>query len=486
VKGLAMKSMHALTMALYLSFASIGTSEDASTLKIGCAVPPPPVNTFYCDPVNGTLKGDGSKEKPWGKLSEVIVAKLVNGQDSTSGVVHAGDRILLRSGDHGELRLTPYSGSKQYANTDFITIEADSGATPRIATIIVANASKWIFRGLLIEQVSPPPKRTMAVSIANSDSILIENCMIRPQSDVKEWTATEWSTLSPTYGVHMNRVPNSTVRNNRIYGVENGIAVNSPSTAVIGNTIDYFANDGIQFAGSDTLIQKNVISNHYAGWDDKMHHDGIQGWPASFLEEKELHNITIDSNFVIASTGEYPLIPPVPTGEGDDYLQGISIFDGTSTNVTVTNNIVISAANHGMSFYGISKSTIANNTVICQSPKYAKVNWLAVYPSKKGGAPGEVTIVNNIANYLVVPEAGVTFSHNLVFVKPNKKWNTTPVVDPKKTFVKYDIPHAKFDLRLAPGSPAIGAGVSRTGDAGGAPADIGSNLFYHMNLQKKR
>ena len=67
-------------------------------------------------------------------------------------------------------------------------------------------------------------------------------------------------------------------------------------------------------------------------------------------------NVLIDSNLIVRQTD--PRLP-FPT-----YLQGIDAFDADWTNVTVTNNVVITSACHGITFASIHNSLIANNTVV--------------------------------------------------------------------------------------------------------------------------
>ena len=99
----------------------------AGTVQIGCATPKRPVHIYYADPVNGSMNGDGSAARPWSTLSAIVSANLINGQDKTSGVVHAGDVIYLLSGNHGAVYLDPHHGSGKYANTEYITIQAAPG-----------------------------------------------------------------------------------------------------------------------------------------------------------------------------------------------------------------------------------------------------------------------------------------------------------------------------------------------------------------------
>ena len=255
-----------------------------------------------------------------------------------------------------------------------------------------------------------------------------------------------------------------------ISNVENGITITGDSIEAVNNTVDYFANDGIQFTASNSVISRNRITNHYGRWNNGYHHDGMQGWTA--WDEPNTKNVVLDSNIVMASTGVYPAIPAVPTGEGDDYIQGITIFDGKWDNVTITNNVVAAAGYHGLSLYHATNSQILNNTVIQQCPKFG--SWLGVFGTSKN-----VIVRNNIAHTIAFPETGVLSDSNLALTTSWQSWQKTiPVVtNPSAVFAKWSPKTATFDLRLAPKSFAIGRGNKKTF----APRDI---VYVNRNPQK--
>ena len=428
--------------------------QSIATAQIGAPLPGPTQNAFYVDPVNGSKTGDGSIANPWRTLQEVWTSKLINGVDQSSGVVHARDVIYLLSGNHGALDFSPYRGSLKVANTDYITLEAAPGHRPIMNSIRFVKCAKWVVRGITFENPPVITSKHNLVFAENSTDIIIDSNTIHSAEDAEDWTPAEWPVLCADFGIFFNVVRRGTVSNNIIRSVHNGITLRGSSLFVTGNTIDYFANDGIQFSASNTIISHNVVSNHYGLWNDGFHHDGMQGWTAS--GETFTTNVTIDSNMVLASTGAYATIPAIPTGAGDDYMQGLSIFNGAWDNLTVTNNVVTAGAYHGMSFYGIRDSVIANNTVIGKGPTYT--SWLGIFKSKL--IPTNVIVRNNIAEKFSLLATGVAFDHNLTFVRSGPVWqrDAIPVIDPLATFVTYQPSLGIFDFRLKEGSPAIGAG----------------------------
>ncbi len=425
---------------------------------LGSATPKAPVHVFYIDPVKGSMNGDGSIARPWSTLEAVVAANLINGQDKASGAVHAGDLIYLYNGNHGSVDLSTYSG--KFVNTDFITIQAAPSNTPVLNKLTLESCSHWAIRGLTFLNPTTIPQNYILVRFNQCDNILFDSNTIYSQSDVSKWTPTNWQTSSAYYGLYFTGV-SSTLTNNTIKNIQNGVYIGGDGVILKSNTIDYFSNDGIEFSAGNSVIQSNRVTNHYGHYDTGLHADLIQGWTVGGLVTS---NVVIDSNIVIASTGTYPQIPPVPTCVGVDMIQGISIFDGVWNNVTVTNNVVAAAAYHGMGFYGVSNSVIANNTVIRQGADQNYVAWIGVFESA-GQTVTNTVVRNNIANNFQISVAGTVNDHN-ISLSNNNVWNNvssnTIVLDPTKVFVTYQPSTATFNLNLSKTSPAVGTGTSRS------------------------
>ena len=67
-------------------------------------------------------------------------------------------------------------------------------------------------------------------------------------------------------------------------------------------------------------------------------------------------NILIDSNLVIRQTDPKLAFPT--------YLQGIDAFDEDWTNLTVTNNVLVTSACWGIGYASVHGGKIINNTVV--------------------------------------------------------------------------------------------------------------------------
>ena len=433
----------------------------------GASTPAAPKKIFYADPIKGsTSKGNGTKAKPWGSLESIVDAKLINGSVLTEGKVHANDVIYLMTGNHGSVRLWGPS----YQNDGFITLQAAPGQKPVVNSLILSNCSKWVVRGLIFENPAIVTKRQPLLEVHYSSQVIVDSNRLYSRADVRKWTADDWAESSATFGILFNKTVDSTISRNRITNIQNGIAVSGDSLEVVNNAVDYFANDGIQFSASNSVISRNRVTNHYGRWNDGFHHDGMQGW--TNYDEESTDNVVLDGNIVIASTGIYPQIPAVPTGEGDDYLQGLNIFDGKWNNLTVTNNVVAAASGHGISLYNINNAKVLNNTVVQQAPKFQ--TRLGLYEDCKN-----VIVRNNIAHKFALPETGVVFDCNLSFTESFQPWQSKISVykNPAGVFAKWSPKTAEFDFRLLPTSFAVGRGSKITF----APKDI---VYIKRNPEK--
>ncbi len=130
---------------LALIAALIASDANAVETAEGCATPKAVSNrrAFYVDPSLGNMNNDGSAARPWSTLSDVLDGRrrLVG---TTASPIKPGDIIYLNTGDHGNVQV---GGG---VNSEFITVQAAAGQTPTLRSLIVNDASKWMFVGLKI------------------------------------------------------------------------------------------------------------------------------------------------------------------------------------------------------------------------------------------------------------------------------------------------------------------------------------------------
>ncbi len=215
-----------------------------------------------------------------------------------------------------------------------------------------------------------------------------------------------------------------------------GVSLSGSNTLFQNNTIDNVAHDFIDFTGSDLYIIGNILTNHH-DVNDGYHNDFLQGWTVAGVAFSQ--NIFIDSNRLIPSTD-----PNTSPG----LIQGISIFDGVFKNLTITNNVICTAAYHGIAMLGVQGCQIVNNSVVQTDPRYR--TWIAVLKSKVGLAPTNTIVANNVApffNLSTVPE--IITSHNIVST------------DPQTLFTTCDINSKQYNLYPSNNSALIGAGYHK-------------------------
>ena len=157
------------------------------------------------------------------------------------------------------------------------------------------------------------------------------------------------------------------------------------------NQIDHFGDDGIDYAASNLAITHNSIHDNL-DIGDGNHEDAMQGQAGVFAGRRRCQP------FPECPDRQQPVVRqtdprlPFPT-----YLQGIDAFDADWTNVTVTNNVVITSACPGISFASIHNSLIANNTVVADGlvPTPGCVATISVGGATHQGSPSSNTAVRN-------------------------------------------------------------------------------------------
>jgi parallel beta-helix repeat protein len=271
------------------------------------------------------------------------------------------------------------------------------------------------------------------------------------------------------------------------------------------NEIDHFGDDGIDYAANNIAITHNSIHDNFDAGDGN-HEDMAQGQNGPLLKGvpyNAFSNILIDSNLAIRQTD--------PTLAFPTYLQGIDAFDEDWTNVTVTNNVVVTSACWGIVYSSVHNSKIINNTVradgLMAMPGDCKPAVSVGDKTHEGPSSNDVIVRNNIANSLSVYnlDPNITLDHNicltikggcniLTFVDGKPKWGVYKpgeyeghnIIDRRGAegaFVAFDPAKFIYDLRLKAGSIAIGTGnsadapsVDITGAPRGTRIDAGA---YH-------
>jgi hypothetical protein len=489
----------------------------AAQVYTGCAVPPSTFrHVWYFDPVHGKTAeagGKGSQAAPWNNLQALVQTETgysfpllttapyrqvpvpgqpaVNKTGPQAGPVAPGDEILLMSGNYGDILIT---ASPAISNSNFVTVGAAPGQTPVLKSLFVGETNKWVFNGLKVQSLQSANRTGNALvqikdagaTLPTSD-IVLENLTISSQDNAAAWSKAQWianarngfSALSTAPGTNTKCV---SLTGSHISNVRFGASLVASQLLFSNNQIDHFGDDGIDYAASNLVITKNDIHDNL-DIGDGNHEDAMQGQIgvlASGATVNYFENILIDSNLVIRQSDPKLSFPT--------YLQGIDAFDEDWTNVTVTNNIVITSACWGIAFASIHSSLIANNTVVADglvaTQGCAGAN-VSVGDTTHEGSPGSNTAVrNNLTSQLEVYNVnnGVEADHNVVVLgsfSPEIIWHVNSgatqdlgkpgtyansnIIDSggaQSEFANFNPAALTYDVLLKAGAPAICAGTA--------------------------
>jgi hypothetical protein len=524
---------------LLICFAFTARAADVYT---GCAVPSPtPRHVWYIDPVHGKTQaagGIGSQASPWNSLSAVVnpvAGYQVNGVNApllstalyshfnpatnkyqiwTNGTgqpIQPGDEILLMSGNYGDIAIGVYN--YDIANSDFVTVAAAPGQMPVLPTLYIAATSKWIFNGLKVQSLIKSGNSNPLILIKDQGSslptanIVFTNMTISSQDNAEAWSKAQWVTNARSGFFASSSAGGASTKcisftGPHISNVRTGTALFANQLVFSNNQIDHFGDDGIDYAASNLAITKNNIHDNL-DIGDGNHEDAMQGQigilpPGAAVNR--FQNILIDSNLIIRQTDPELSFPT--------YLQGIDAFDSDWTNVTVTNNIVITSACWGVTFSSIHNGLIANNTVV-EDGLFSVPGCIASIAvgdkTHQGASSNNTAVRNNLASRLSVYnlDSGVKADHNvgMCCVGPEFSWYVNGVIQyfgkpgtyangniidtgaPKSEFANFNPLTLTYNVLLKSGAQAIGAGtagaptVDIIGVARKAPYTVGAYSY---------
>ena len=492
----------------------------AANVYPGCAVPPSTfTHVWYFDPVRGRTQaagGNGSQVAPWNNLQALTRAEAgytypllttapyrqvpvpgqpaVNKTGPEAGPVEPGDEILLMSGNYGDVSIGGLS--PEISNSDFVTIAAVPGQTPVLTSLFVGETNKWLLNGLKVQSLQPAALSGNALvqvkdagaTLPTSD-IVFENMIISSLDNAEAWSQAQWRANARNGFSAVSTAPGKNTKcvsltGSHISNVRFGASLEASQLVFSNNQIDHFGDDGIDYAASNLVITKNDIHDNL-NIGDGNHEDAMQGQIgilASGAAVNYFQNVLIDSNLVIRQMDPKLAFPT--------YLQGIDAFDEDWTNVTVTNNVVItSGVCNGIAFGSLHNSQIVNNTVVddglIAAPGCVASVWLS--DTTHEGSPTSNTVVrNNLANRIWIYNVayGVEADHNVVmccsspelawYVSGDPQYIGTPGTyandnilasgGPVSEFANFNPAMLTYNVMLKAGAQAIS-----TGTATGAP-----------------
>lgn len=345
----------------------------ASLLIFAVSTALSPAATYYSDPAKGTAEGDGSANSPWPKLQDAPLSKL-----------QGGDILLLRSGNHGDVKI---SGD----NASVVTIAAEPGQTPQLSRLDI-NGTKWLAKRLTISSsFAPEPYKGNMLIVAETgpgSDIVVEDCFIYTVLDSSKWTAQEW--MGANSGVLMGRNgTNITFRNNYILNTRFASSLCSPDSLFEGNIINNFSGDGTRITRDNITVQYNTIRNCFVGpTDGDENHDDLM---QCFLFNKgkgTVRNLTIRGNILIGFEDAGAPFMHEP--------QAIGFFDGPLVDFIVEKNVIATNHYHGISLYDAVNCKILDNAVKPISQQKMIPGIMLNTKKGVGGSSGN-TVKNNMA-----------------------------------------------------------------------------------------
>jgi hypothetical protein len=545
-----------LICAGFFCLAAVSVGAQAAEVYPGCAQPGPIGKVWWVDPMNGKAPaagGLGTKAAPWNSLQGVLSAKTQSGYTrpllSSVPYVHVadgkrvyvadqlgeppvqpGDSIMLMNGNYGDVGIGDYK--QQVVNSSFVTVEAAPGQTPLFSTLYIRSTNKWVFRGIKVQSLSGTNNKPALVAVGDQGAefpttdIVLENMHLSTADSTDGWTKAQWAAQGRlglwavgSAGDGANGVPYTTcisMTGSHIENVRAGAALSANNLLFSRNEIDHFGDDGIDYGASNLAITHNHLHDNF-DIGDGNHEDAMQGVigpHAPGVLVNHYQNILIDSNLVIRQTDPKLAFPT--------YLQGIDAFDSDWTNLTVTNNVVVTSACWGIGYASLHGGKIINNTVLDDGSDVGTKNpagnvvcrpSLAVGDkTHEGPSSNDVIIRNNIANALSINNTNpnMMMDHNiclaiegkctiLTYVNGKPNWGVYRpgehidhnIIERRGAagmFVSFDPAKFIYDLRPRPGSAAIGAGSSAdapTVDITGAPrgSSIDVGAYQHAPLK---
>jgi hypothetical protein len=350
--------------------------------------------TYYVDPAKGAAANDGSQEKPWKTLEEVV-------KDGKLKTLKGGDTLLCADGMHGNVNIAG-------ENDSTITIAAAPGARPHLSKLNV-NGKNWDIKGFVVsssfdKQAYRDNKGYMITfgESADSSKITIEDCYVFTEEDSSNWDVKAW--MSASNGILMGRRGKDlTLRNNYVSNTRFGIALTAFDSLAEGNVVTDFSGDGMRATRDGETVQYNIIKNVYvsAKDGDDNHDDAIQ----CFLFNKgtgTIKNMTFIGNIIKDHEN--------PNQKWKNNLQGLGFFDGPLVDFVVKDNVVYTDHYHGISLYDAQNADVENNVVM--GPPGGKKLAIRFDSKKKVNAARDNKAKNNYASSFSLKTPGTIDENN--------------------------------------------------------------------------
>ena len=352
-----------------------------------------------------------------------------------AGPVAPGDEILLMSGNYGDVWI---GGTPEISNSDFVTVgRARADARPDIAFrrrnqqvgVQRPQGAKSPTRRSQRQRAGPGQGRGRGVSdirhcAREYDHLIPGQRRGLEQSPMGRERAHRVLRPSTAAGTNTKCI---SFTGSHISNVKTGASLSANQLVFSNNQIDHFGDDGIDYAASNLAITKNNIHDNL-DIGDGNHEDAMQGVIGVLtpgVAVNYFQNILIDSNLIIRQTDPELSFPT--------YLQGIDAFDSDWTNMTVTNNVIVTSSCYTIGIGEPPQQPDRRQYGVGRRPGFVpRLHGDDKHrrSDPRGSDSSNVRVTNNLAEHFFIEDNGaptVTFDHNVALnsYQPFVHWNGT-------------------------------------------------------------
>jgi len=399
------------------------------------------------------VSGNGSLAAPWNDVSAVMWASAnakagyrwpllatvpsyqyvvgkgyvyanggVNGGVQQSGPILPGDEILLATGNYGAVSFN--LPTIEVVNSGFVTMAAEPGQSPVIASLVLADTNKWHFDGIKFQSMAGVLASVndgggaadqFGNPLVTSDIIFTATDFSNVDDLVANgWTQVQWrSATSGFQSQGSNDGANTrcvSVLASHAHNLHEGITINSNYSVASYDEINRFTDNALSHDGSYQIFDVN-FTHDPVDVGLAYHVDGSQQEGFALLPGQTWITYTdIEKNnglFIDHYDPTSPFATICMTGMDDYSGVGYVIVK----NLRIQNNVHISCGTGELYELNIQDSIISNNTVVPTNPAQNPLPGISLTLTNNSNS----RVCNNIAPNIVVAnnQPGVTFDNNV-------------------------------------------------------------------------
>jgi len=324
-----------------------------------------------------------------------MAVQVTTAQELANALAYAeanptSDRVIELAASSGT---TVTLADVSMSNYDFagapITIRAASGIDAVFDILTVGGSSGITFENVTFKRTTGTDNTQDAARFNSCSYITIDNCRVTSTADDNP--------ANNFQGIYFNLGSNITVIDTEFFQLDLGLNIRGASDVVVsGNLFHHLDGDGMAF---NSVSNAQIIGN--TGRDFVLtppdHQDFIQYYtnPNDTLPASE--NVEIRGNVLLAP---------------DANIQGIFVTSDDARgfhNFEITENLIVTAASHGISLKPGFDSAITNNTVIGVGDNSHGV--IRVYHSATSGVSDNVVVQDNITTAISIDQASTRITN---------------------------------------------------------------------------